>query len=129
MIRLVGMAYIALLAGLVFGLYHISYQTDESAEELRDLEQRIEREKVEIQTLQSEWSVRTSPDYLAKLTAKFLPEMGPTTPGQMVALSAVAPRTEELPASPTIEDLLALAELNVERVVAQRKPPRRPPSL
>lgn len=127
MIRLVGMAYVALLAGLVFGLYHVSYKTDEAAEAAAELAGQVERTQTEIRTLQSEWSVRTSPDYIAKLTAKFLPEMRPTLPDQHVSLAGLAPREEGAPAGKTIEELLTLVELRTD--AGGQTAPRRRPSL
>ena len=115
MIRFVGMTYILLLAGLVFGLYHVSYQTELLKEEAARVESEIVRARDDVAMLQAEWSARTAPDYLDELTEKFLPEMRPTTPEQIVPLSAVSERKARPQTDESIENLLALVELRETR--------------
>ena len=110
MIRLVSMSYIALVAGLVFGLYHVKLETQALQKQKVELEKNIEHANADINMLQAEWANRTAPDNLKRLVAEHLPAMRPTEPGQMLALSRIpmrlTPATDD-----QIDELLSMVEL------------------
>jgi len=62
MIRLVSMSYVALVAGLVFGLYHVKLETQALQKQKAELVKNIEHANSDISMLQAEWANRTAPD-------------------------------------------------------------------
>ena len=110
MIRLVSMSYVALVAGLVFGLYHVKLETQALQKQKVELAKNIEHANADINMLQAEWATRTAPDNLKRLVAEHLPAMRPTEPGQMLALSRIpmrlTPETDD-----QIDELLSMVEL------------------
>ncbi|MFZ1990465.1 MAG: hypothetical protein WAW96_11925 [Alphaproteobacteria bacterium] len=110
MIRLVSMSYIALVAGLVFGLYHVKLETQALQKQKAELAKNIEHANADINMLQAEWANRTAPDNLKRLVAEHLPAMRPTEPTQMLALAKIpmrlTPATDD-----QIDELLSMVEL------------------
>jgi len=110
MIRLVSMSYVALVAGLVFGLYHVKLETQTLQKQKAELVKNIEHANSDISMLQAEWANRTAPDNLKRLAAEHLPAMRPTEPTQMLALAKIpmrlTPATDD-----QIDELLSMVEL------------------
>ena len=110
MIRLVSMSYVALVAGLVFGLYHVKLETQALQKQKTELAKNIEHANSDINMLQAEWANRTAPDNLKRLVAEHLPAMRPTEPGQMLALSRIPMRLTPV-TDDQIDELLSMVEL------------------
>jgi len=110
MIRLVSMSYVALVAGLVFGLYHVKLETQALQKQKAELVKNIEHADSDINVLEAEWANRTAPDNLKRLVAEHLPAMRPTEPGQMIALAKI-PMRLTAPADDQIDELLSMVEL------------------
>ena len=125
MIRLVSMSYVALVAALIFGLYHVKLETQSLEKEKAELSKSIDKANGDITVLQAEWATRTSPDYLKRLVAEHLPAMKPTEPMQLSSLSKVplrtAPGTDD-----EIDKLLSMVEL---RPSGEQPSPHAPPTL
>jgi hypothetical protein len=121
MIRLVSMSYIALVAGLVFGLYHVKFETQALEKQKAVLVKDIAHANADINVLQAEWANRTAPDNLKRLTQAYLPAMRPTEPMQMVALSKIPMRMT--PSSDDqIDQLLSMVELRPNAQASARHP-------
>ncbi len=110
MIRLVSMSYIALVAGLVFGLNHVKLETQALQKQKAELAQNIEHANSQISMLQAEWADRTAPDNLRRLVKTYLPAMRPTEPAQMIAMSQIPMRSTQ-PGDDQIEQLLSMVEV------------------
>lgn len=111
MIRVLGMSYVALIAGLMFGSYHVSYQTDQLSDQRAEVERAIAAERRHIELLEAEWEARTAPDNLARLTRKFLPELSPAAPERLVRLSDVPLRRDPAMEQPgSMDELLTIVE-------------------
>jgi len=110
MIRVVSMSYVALVAALIFGLYHVKLDTRALEKEKADLTENIGDANADISVLEAEWATRTSPDYLKPLVADYLPAMKPADPMQMSRLEKIPPRSTP-DSSDQIEQLLSMVEL------------------
>jgi hypothetical protein len=113
MIRIVSMSYVAVVAALVFGLYHVKLETQALERQKDQLTHEISKTHSDIDVLQAEWASLSAPDKISALTAKYLPGLRPTKPAQLAALSSIplrkAPST--LPAHDPIEQLLSMVDL------------------
>lgn len=121
MIRLVSMSYIALVAGLVFGLNHVKLETQALQKEKADLTKDVTHADAEISMLQAEWANRTAPDYLRRLVKVHLPAMRPTEPTQMIALAQIPMRSTQ-PGEDQIEQLLSMVEVRPGAQASARHP-------
>jgi hypothetical protein len=121
MIRLVSMSYIALVAGLVFGLYHVKLETQALQKQKAELVKNIAHADSDIDMLQAEWANRTAPDNLKRLVQEHLPAMRPTEPTQMLALAKIPMRL--VPSSDDqIDQLLSMVELRPNAQQGARHP-------
>lgn len=121
MIRLVSMSYIALVAGLVFGLNHVKLETQALQKQKADLVKEIDHADSQINMLQAEWADRTAPDNLRRLVKIYLPAMRPTEPTQMIALSQIPMRSTR-PGEDQIEQLLSMVEVKPGGPASARRP-------
>jgi hypothetical protein len=110
MIRVVSMTYVAVVAALIFGLYHVKLETKALEKEKAELSKSIDKANADITVLQAEWATRTSPDYLKRLVAERLPAMRPTEPTQLVGLAKVPERANP-GTDDEIDQLLSMVEL------------------
>ena len=121
MIRLVSMSYIALVAGLVFGLYHVKLETQALQKQKAELVKNIAHANSDVDMLQAEWANRTAPDNLKRLVQAHLPAMRPTEPTQMLALARIpmrlAPSNDD-----QIDQLLSMVELRPSAQQGARHP-------
>ena len=121
MIRLVSMSYIALVAGLVFGVNHVKLETQALQKQKAELSKNIEHANDQVSMLEAEWADRTAPDNLRRLVQAHLPDMRPTEPTQMIALSQIPMRTTQ-PDNDQIEQLLSMVEVKPNGQAIARHP-------
>jgi hypothetical protein len=117
MIRIVSMAYVALCAALVFGLYHVKNEALKLEEQRSDLGRNIEETQDEIKLLQAEWAMRTAPDFLARLVADHLSALRPTDPAQLGTIASAPRRApDEGPGDDSIARLLTQVDQGARRL-------------
>lgn len=113
MIRVVSMSYVAVVAALVFGIYHVKLETKVLEHQKAHLTHEIATAHSDVDVLQAEWASLSAPDRLSALTAKYLPDLRPTKPSQLAALASIPLRKapSALPAHDPIEQLLSMVDL------------------
>lgn len=89
MLRLLNIAVLTLLVGTAAWAYQTKYETIFYAEQVRKLENRVEKEREQIAVLKAEWQLLNRPSRLEQLVAKHL-DLKPLKPSQFA-------RAQELP--------------------------------
>lgn len=128
MIRIVSMSYVAIVAALVFGLYHVKLDAQALEHQKDHLTSQIAKAHSEIDVLQAEWASLSAPDKISALTAKYLPEMRPTAPTQLASLSSIPLRKTPVatPKHDPIEQLLSMVDLRGSADHSDNETKRRP---
>ena len=98
MIRFLNLALIAMLVASAVVVYSIKYESTLQAEKVAKLMRSIEKEKVQIAALRSEWATLAQPERLEALSKKFL-QLQSMKVDQLVEAS-------RLPVKPAPRDLI-----------------------
>lgn len=94
MFRLSRLLWIALLGGMIFGVYHVKGQVEEREKSLSRTLKSIEEEREAIQVLRAEWTYLNQPERLRRL-ARTAGEMHAPTQRQVYAQDRLGPRLAE----------------------------------
>ena len=91
--RLVSLFTVALLVGVAYGLYQLSFQVEALQDHAAALEKQIEDDKEAIGVLEAEWALLNNPQRLEQLSHRFL-DLTPTEPAQIKSIDDLAVRQD-----------------------------------
>ena len=93
--RLVSLFTVALLVGVAYGLYQLSFQVEALQDQAAALEKQIEDDKEAIGVLEAEWALLNNPQRLEQLSHRFL-DLTPTEPSQIKSIDDLVVRQDGL---------------------------------
>ena len=106
MIRIAFIAvWVALAAGAVAAMFHITFEVEQLKARLHNLNRAIVREQEITHILQAEWSYLNRPQRLESLSRDLLPSLAPIKAGQFVTFAHLPKRGAN--PSPSVDAPLA----------------------
>ena len=91
-------AFLALTLVVAYGTYHVKYDAQRAAKELKAIDRDIEAEHTRERVLQADWSLLNEPTRLQKLAARHL-ALAPVEAKQIAAVTDLKERLQVLTAS------------------------------
>ena len=102
---------------IVAWTFKVKNESQAALEQVADLQQRIEAQKIEIDLLKSDWSLLTSPSRLQELVSRYEQQLGlQETEASQIAGEEGLPgfRTKQVPTAPEIRNA---DNMQLERVI------------
>ncbi|MDJ0614224.1 MAG: hypothetical protein QNJ29_11150 [Rhizobiaceae bacterium] len=96
-LRVLDLFMIALLVSVVIWTFKVKHDSEVALDRVAKLERDIEAEEIEIDLLQSDWGLLTSPARLEILVKRYGEQLGlqPTTPAQLANTNSLPPLKQE----------------------------------
>jgi len=95
-------AFLALTLVVAYGTYHVKYDAQRAAKELKAIDRDIEAEHTRERVLQADWSLLNEPTRLQKLAARHL-ALAPVEAKQIAAVTDLKERLQVLTASSEVD--------------------------
>jgi hypothetical protein len=92
MLRLFNILAVVLLIASAVYAYTIKYQTAYRYEQIAKTKIEIKAERDALAVLRAEWAYMTRPERLQQLADRYLPDLAPLQPPQIVAVTAIPER-------------------------------------